>query len=41
MRSYESPKTYLIWDSPIGCVTQDVTHWYFGWLEKLNQEQAK
>lgn len=29
MRSYESPKVYIIWDSEVGCVKEDVTDWYF------------
>ena len=29
MDSYESPKAYIIWDSEIGCVKEDITNWYF------------
>ncbi len=29
MKSYESPRTYIIWASEIGCVKEDITDWYF------------
>lgn len=37
MKSYESPKTYTIWESPIGCIHEDITEYGQAFIKRAKE----